>query len=461
MRHFLAHTLDLQDEDPITGESQAEQADRSPEEDAQAAVEATTELADANTAMGDVVRYSEVADALEDTAAIMDTVDETTPAHVALVQTVANMAAAGAGEGVTGDDVVPGLDTQHYIGRRMSTEGFKDAAKRIWETIKRWVKKIWAKIEGFFYKHFGRIPRMRKSLEAAEKQLTGAESRPLEDKKIDLTTGLSQMVVNNGDVKDYKEYNTALSALAGAVSDVFKIAAKKLADGGEALSEAISDFDISKAGDSLVNINNALGACIPGAGSMNSIKGSTGFAGATSPDGVSCSYSAPLPGNIMLRFGVTTTQSASRSEANAVAQITHAHRNTGVVAVYPEKARDTPSSVSINTPTIDQVRASIGQCRRMLDDMETFYRGKGFKDIKTAQDKITKAGDKISAQVSKVKPEDLGEDDLAFFRQTTGTASSFVQKTLRTFGGISTTAMTSCSFVCTVASKTSSAYRNK
>lgn len=459
MRHFLSHALDLQDEDPITGETQADLAERSPEEDAQNASEATTELSEAVAASDDVDRFSDVADALEDAGVILDSVQEADPAHVALAQTITNMAVAGQPD-MAGTDIAPSLE--NYIGRRLSTEGFKDAAKRIWETIKRWVKKIWAKIEGFFYKHFGRIPRMRKSLAAAEKQLQDAESKPREDKKIDLTSGLSQMLIANVEVKDFKVYTTALTALTDVVGDVFKVVAVALGNGGEKLAEAIGDFDASTAESSLTSIYGAAKACTLNTGSIKSIKSTQcPFANHGGASDLHSLYSAALPGNIAMRHSVLHNSSASGSESSKLAGKMLQLRSMGVCAVYPEKAKDTPSSISIDTPSAGDVRTAIGQCTRMLDSMEGFYRGKAFKDIKEAQDKITKSGDKIASSISKVKAEDLKETDMSHFRQASGTASSFVQQALRTFAGISTTAMTSCSFVCTVASKTASAHRNK
>lgn len=466
-RHFMKLALDLQDEDPITGETQAQQAERSPEEDAQNASEATTELSEAVAASDDVDRFSDVADALEDAAVILDSIapENVGPEHQALKTTLANMAIAGQSEmdatDVTGD--TPGLSVESYVGRRLSTEGFKDAAKRIWETIKRWVKKIWAKIEGFFHKHFGRIPRMRKSLEQAEKQLQGAESKPREDKKIDLTSGLSQMVVANVKVNDFKIYGAALAALTDVVSDVFKGAAKTMSEGGDKLADAIGDFDVSASALSMVKVKDAANFCIPNKGSLKSIGGSrpTFLGGGTGPTDLDASYSVALPGNIAMRMSKLNAKSARSNESSFLAGELLAIRSSGITAVYPEKAMDIPSSLSIDTPAIDQVRAAIGQCTRILDSLESFYRGKAFKDLKDAQDKITKGGDKISAAVSKVKAEDLKDQDLSHFRQITGMASSFVQQALRAYGGISTTAMTSCSFVCTVASKTASAYRNK
>lgn len=457
-RHFLSHlVLDLQDEDPITGETQAEQAERSPEEDAQAATEATTELSEAVAASDDVDRFSDVADALEDAGVILDSVQEADPAHVALAQTITNMAVAGQPD-MDGSDIAPSLES--YVGRRLSTEGFKDAAKRIWETIKRWVKKIWAKIEGFFYKHFGRIPRMRKSLAAAEAQLAAAESKPKEDKKITLTSGLSQMVIGNVEVKDFGKYVSSLASMVAVTSDVFKIAGTKLANGGDKLAEALGDFEASEGRASLNRVVEAMQQSVTAPNSLKSFNANSA-PGHTDGQGLKSSYTPPLPGNITLRSSYATITSANAAESTGLASLSHLQRSIGVCAVYPDKAKDTPSTISIDTPAIDQVRAAIGHCKRMLDDMETFYRGKAFKDLKEAQDKITKAGDKIASSVSKVKPEDLKEGDLSYFRQASGVASTYVQSALKTFAGISTTAMTSASFVCVVASKTSSAYRNK
>lgn len=458
-RNFMNFSLDMQDEDPITGETAEQQAAKSPEEDAAAAGEAQTNLSEAIAASDEVDHFSDVADALEDTAVILDTLPEADQQHVALAQTIASMAVAGQPDA---DSNVIVSSNESFVGRRVSTEGFKETARKIWETIKRWMKQIWAKIEAFFYKNFGRIPRMRKSLDAAEAQLTAAESKPREDKKITLTSSLSQMMIANDVVKDLKKYQTALGEMTNVVKDVFGYAGKQLADNGEKVADALSDFDASEAKSSLSKVAMAMITAVPAVNKLQAFKRTAApFTTSTAASGLSSKFTEALPGNICMRVSAMTGAAATSAETSKLAAFVSMVRSLGITSIFPDKAKDVPTSIDIDTPDIGVVRDCIGLCRRMLDDMETFYRGKSFKDIKDAQDKINKAGDKISTSIAKVKPEDLKPDDLSYYRQANNTAGGFVQTTLRTFGSISGTAMASASFVCVVASKTASAYRNK
>ena len=449
------------DEDPITGESVEAQAERTPEEDAQAAVEASEDLAEAQQTAAELQSMELRALRLEDAAEIIDSVPEADTAHIALARTVADLATDGDDEATDALANPDGVSVESMRGRKMTTEGFKDGARRIWEAIKAFVKKLWAKIEGFFYKHFGRIPRMRKTLKAASEALEAAEGLPMQDKKIEITTGTSQMVIDNVVAKDFKTYTAALANLSGVVDEVFGRYGTAVKDSGEDLTDAINDFDPDKGIEGL--------ALISLAAMMKTVKNINGFTtkrpGPVYTEAVKgdydTAYSGPLPANIRMGYRATTeaaAQSRSRDSVVAAAMIA---RSVGIFSLRPEKPKEAPSSISIPTPSPSDVRNAISECEDMLTSMEGFYRGAAFKKIKENNDKMSKASENLSKRVDKINSDDKNAQMLTYCRQALMFNSSYAQRVMSGFTSVSTVAMGACSFVAAVAHKVRSAHREK
>lgn len=100
----------------------------------------------AKTSMAEVNHGAEVADTLENVVAVADNIGEASESEVRLVELVGDMAVAGTD--IPPESIVPSLES--YIGRRISTEGFKQTIKSIWEAIKNAIAKIWRHLKNFF-----------------------------------------------------------------------------------------------------------------------------------------------------------------------------------------------------------------------------------------------------------------------------------------------------------------------
>jgi hypothetical protein len=465
-RNFMRLALNddsgvVTDEDPITGESVEAQAERTPEEDAQAAVEASEDLAEAQQTAAELQSMELRALRLEDAAEIIDSVPEADTAHIALARTVADLATDGDDEATVALANPDGVSVESMRGRKMTTEGFKDGARRIWDAIKAFVKKLWAKIEGFFYKHFGRIPRMRKTLKAASEALETADALPMQDKKIDITTGTSQMVINNEHVKDFSTYTSALAKMKVVCDSIFTFYGTAVKESGEKITDAISDFDPDNGEAGLMAIATAA------VGNQNA---PTGIDKARPPAIYNrkvegdryITYSEPLPGNICLGFSTTSrAASAARTGGEGAMAMAMRARNHGVYTIRPEKPKEAQPSVSIPTPSTSTVRDAISTCEDMLTAMEGFYRGSNFKKIKENNDKLSKASETLSKRVDKINTDDKNAQTLTYCRQALMFNSSYAQRVLDGFTGVSTVAMGACSFVAAVAHKVRSAHREK
>ena len=449
------------DEDPITGESVEAQAERTPEEDAQAAVEASEDLAEAQQTAAELQSMELRALRLEDAAEIIDSVPEADTAHIALARTVADLATDGDDEATDALANPDGVSVESMRGRKMTTEGFKDGARRIWDAIKAFVKKLWAKIEGFFYKHFGRIPRMRKTLKAATEALEAAEGLPEQDKKIEITTGTSQMVINNEHVKNFGVYAVALTHLADVTESVFTTYGAAVKESGEKMADAISDFDPDHGSEGLLKIANAAvfnSKALPG---LNKNTPPSGFTRHAEGDRVSY-FSDPLPGNICLGYSqFDKAASAARAAGDSSIGTAVVARSHGVKTLRPAKPKEAQATVSIPTPDIASVRTCISTCEGMLASMEGFYRGSAFKKIKENNDKLSKASENLSKRVDKINTDDKNAQMLTYCRQALMFNSSYAQRIMSGFTGVSTIAMGACSFVAAVAHKVRSAHREK
>ena len=108
---------------------------------------AANDLADAQQTQAEVGRVEDIVDGLEDLAAVADQIETATPTDVAMVDTAQRLALAGSD--VDSEEVTPSLES--FVGRTISTEGIKELAWKLWESLKKTLKKIWSKIEGFFY----------------------------------------------------------------------------------------------------------------------------------------------------------------------------------------------------------------------------------------------------------------------------------------------------------------------
>ena len=171
--------------------------------------EAAQDLAEIQASEAEAERAMDTADSLEDLVAVADTVDAATPTEVALVQVAGDIATAGTD--MTSEEIVPVGES--YIGRGIATEGIVDTVKKIWASIKKFVKDMWSKVTSWFNKFFGTLPNLRKRIEALRKRLeeiqNGSYKLEGDNKKFTLTN-VSAVTVENTPIKDGKGIIAAL-----------------------------------------------------------------------------------------------------------------------------------------------------------------------------------------------------------------------------------------------------------
>ena len=205
--------------------------------------EAAQDLAEIQASEAEAERAMDTADSLEDLVAVADTVDAATPTEVALVQVAGDIATAGTD--MTSEEIVPVGES--YIGRSIATEGIVDTVKKIWASIKKFVKDMWSKVTSWFNKFFGTLPNLRKRIETLRKRLeeiqNGSYKLEGDNKKFTLTN-VSSVTVENTPIKDGKGIIAVLKN--GYVTKDFLTDSKDVTKGLEALLDKLESIDTSK-----------------------------------------------------------------------------------------------------------------------------------------------------------------------------------------------------------------------
>lgn len=407
--------------------------------------EAAQDLAGANTDLGEAERIIEVSDALEDLAVIADSIEEATPAEVALIENAGDMAVAGTD--VEPGDVVPAMES--YRGRRIATEGIRETAQTIWRAIQDFLKNVWKKIEGFFYKLFGTIPALRKRLKELKGRVEAKAGTSIEDKKITLNSGLTALSVDYKVVKNEGELKAALHDLEKATEFVFGEGQGDLAKMGTAIADAISDFDPDKAEESAKKVLKAVQDHRPG-----TIPSANKISSARYP-GFAVSRGAPLPGNVSL-FAKAYTE---KGEGGTLGQLDRFRRAGIELAATGEKHKDAPASVDFATMGNSSMEDAIKSCEKILDNLEDFQRGKRSADVKTAKSKVEAASKKATSAVEKANNDEDSKHCVPYYRAALNFNASYARWAQSPSMGLASNALTTIRAVMVVISKSLSAYK--
>jgi hypothetical protein len=207
--------------------------------------EASIILGDARVLAGEIgrdlsesERVIQISDALEDLAVVARDIKAATPAEAFLIELVGQTATAGTE--VLPEEVIPAMES--FIGMSIATEGIIETARRIWEAILNFIKKIWSKIRDFY-----RVTVVTKKYKATLlelRQAVRAVGEAHELKKTFNVTGathglIPQMYSSNV----WEHLNTEMTHFVKLDDFVFKDYATAVLKSGAAITEAISQFD--------------------------------------------------------------------------------------------------------------------------------------------------------------------------------------------------------------------------
>lgn len=357
--------------------------------------EAQQDAAEVATDLNEVDRLVEVTAGLEDLAVIADGIEEATPAEVALIETAGDMAVAGTD--IPAEEVVPAMEA--YKGGRIATENIRDTAASIWRQIQAFVKKVWEKIEGFFYKIFGTIPGLRKRLEALEESIDAAGGKSVEGdkKKFKVSSGVSAFCVDHKPVKTEADLKAAVKDTLDTYKWIFTNSADLVAQVGKELAGAIGDFDPTKGAEEQAKVvaetakkyAQSLGRSFP--------KGST--ENLPKLDGFVVIGGKQLLGNTRL----VAKYFKDSTDAGVLGQLDRYRRSSVELAGARDKDAAVPSEFDFATLSIASAKDLVKQAGEMLDLLEDFHRGKGWKEVKKVKTDLENASSKATTAMSKLK----------------------------------------------------------
>lgn len=438
MRHILSVALES-NRDPLPMISM--------EEEALLVGEAGEDLAQAEAEITEVERVEDLADALEDLAEVADTITEAQPADLAMVETATR--AALAGTDVEVEEVIPALES--FKGTTISTEGLRETARRLWDNIVEMLKKVWEKLEGFFYKLVGTIPRLRKSAEDLKARAEATVGKAAEETKHQLGGEAGTLAVGGKAPKNAAEILASLGVVRQQGDAVFKKYAGTLAKAGEQMASAISDFDIEKANEGLARVCTAATAVgisevakLCNASLTNDPRWRSGEA----------KMAPALPGGKSIVF--VAGQLADKS--NPLSYADGIRRTYAEVVMTSSKKTDAIRSAEFTTMNTADAIAIADAILGICDVVEEFQRGKGQKDLGKARDKMKEAGAKATAKLEKSR-KDQGAMPISYYKSAINFNVAYGRWATSPMGSLASLSLTACRAALVVANKSLSQYK--
>ena len=334
-------------------------------------------------------RAADTVQGLENLEAVVTNIEETTPAEAALVDQAVDMATTGTQ--IDADDIAPSMES--YVGKRMAIESIRDSAARIWNSIMEMLKRIWERVETFFYKAFGVLPSIRRRLETLKDVIDVVRSKSIENKKVTVTSGVTYLSIDYKPVKTGSELLSAVKELNKTASYVFNDGVEAFAKAGEDIATAISDFDVAKKDES---VKKAIEALKSMGGKLNKLPGNSGTSGDSSHH---VKYGSQLLGN--QRLAAVTAKSSN--EAGELGTLDIMRR----AGVKWEKSRDkagqATGSFEFETMSTSEAASLVKELVALVDVLEDYKRGSAWKDVTKARTNLEKASAKAAVELDKVK----------------------------------------------------------
>lgn len=351
--------------------------------------EANQDLVEVESDLADGERAAEVVAGLENIEMIASDITEATPVDIALINTAADMATAGTG--IDGEEILPAMES--FTGGRISLEGISDSGRRIWASIQEILKRIWEKIEGFYYKLFGTIPSIRKRLDALEARIDSVRSLNMETKKFTQSSGLASISVDYSPIKDESGLLKAVDELTKTAEFIYKDGVETFAKVGKDVADVISDFSIEKK-EELVKKTASILATM--GGRLTKLPGSSSIG---DQGGFARKAGFQLLGNQRI-----VSQVAKKSDIEGVLGELDRYRRTRFEwAGAREKEGTVPASVDFATISTSGASALIKKMGELLDVLEDYNRGKAWKDVKASREALKAASKKATSELEKIK----------------------------------------------------------
>ena len=417
---------------------------------------AREDLTSAEGDFKDLTRMEETTDSLEELTEIVDAIEEPTENDAALVDNAVQMATAGTP--AVSEEIVPEASLESAIlnKTRISTEGIKSFAMNIVRAVIDYLKKLYEKIEGFFHKILGQIPRLKATLRSIQKQADEASGKTKKDGKVKLGAAAAPLSVNYSTPKNESDIAALVTTLKGTLEKVYGTHAKDVADIGSKLAAAGKAFkakDASEVEDSA----KAVLAAYPqspfsGAGALcTSGSSEKRF----NSDSTSAKLSAPLAGNRSVVFIRPTKEGSSTGEKLRNCKMYRLE----VMATKEDGTQETKDA-EMEAMSLGGIGKILDNCIDMLDSIEKYQRGGDESKIKKAAKDLNEAMRKSATDID--KNDELNGDARSTWRAATAeTAKGFAHMALQPQASLASLALTTCRAVAEASRRSISHYESK
>lgn len=362
--------------------------------------ETNAEASDIEADLGEANRMLDVSDGMEDMAAVADGITEATPTEVALIDNATQMAVAGTDASpedlVAPEDLVEvpegeaapeegSVVLEHLVGKRISVEGIRETAKRIWENMVAFLKRLWDRIVAYFRVKAvvpvleARIASLRKKFKEAGARKTGDATK--------FKLASSYLAVDGKMVKDAAELNKAVATNVAASKFVFDTNSKQVAKLGDELAKKIGEFKVEKAAELAKEVREVCE------------KHAHEKAPGAKADKAEGSFEV-FRGEALLGGGAIVTKLFKDSaDATDLGALDH-FRRSGVFYENP-KSGNAVAEVEFEALTVAEAEALLKNAENLLKELKAFD-GARLAGLKKAGDALKSASAKASTEVGKL-----------------------------------------------------------
>lgn len=362
--------------------------------------DATVLASEVNQELNECDRIIEISDALEDLAVIADQIETASPTEIALIETAGDMAVAGTD--IEPEEIVPSLES--FQGKRISTESLRERANQIWTNILEYLKKVWEKVEKFFYNITGVIPNVRKRLKSLEEKIKSIEHLSPRGTVFEINTKtggmrsiVGRLMVEGKVPRNDQEVIASIENILNFGKFVYTANLVNRKELGEKISKVIDNFD--PMGDLEAQAKQITDAC-------DEFNSKQKLPSSVSDATASGSYKFMRTKPELAGGGTLVKKIFENGNSQTTLGLLDRLRHYGITFEVAN-TQNVPDMVKLPTVTLKTLLEVIKYSNEVLDVLEEYKRGaaskavdKARKDLENASKKAAAACDKIQDQSS-------------------------------------------------------------
>lgn len=364
------------------------------EEDAMLITSAADDLNRIDTELSEIRRLQDTATVLQDVKTVGGNIQKATVSDLFMIESSARLATAGSD--IPYESVTPALE--RYEGRRLGLEGLGSFIDSIWKGIVDAMKAVWNAVKDFFYKIFGTIPRMRRSIEDIQTKAESGRTDLMTEPTLKLGPEIGAMMRNDKLPRDGVEIVDGLDLLAQTTEyylGEFTQVAEQVYENARVEMDGFDERDLDRSLNRLSDIAMTLSARnAPGGLKISETK---------DPRFADNEYiNLPhLPGNrtIYIRRVAIPERSDALGRADAI-QLCICR----VMDSKPRAKQTRDLNGTINMPNNAEVLQMCTLMDNILNYVEKFGRGKDFASIEKSKEVLVKASTDLVARSRDMPP---------------------------------------------------------